>query len=388
MTVVKKSEAHVYKIMRNPRIIHVHFTWFLVCLLESGSLSAQDPILSQFYINRLYLNPAYAGVNRDLTIGVVNRQQWTNIRGPHSITLATADVGCPTSGVGFGLRLFDHLVGTAGYHKTDLAGSISVNIPGYFGRGWPFRQMRKAKYLIGAGLQYGLGQKRIDWSKLVFSDQIDPFQGIVAPNTFLNIGNDVSNFTHDLSAGLLFRGELSRDGSFFSLGLSGFHLNRPRETMIGLDHRIPTRYTAHFFTHFLLGSPYRNKNLHYLSVGYVRNWQTTLTSNAVHVSSNFGENVLVGLGLRSELYPIVDRRLESLIFNIGYQFSGFTISYSYDIVISALGPQNTAGTHEIGVVYRFDNVYFCRERSARKKAQARCLLIDRESRGAFDLFNF
>ncbi|WP_124398454.1 PorP/SprF family type IX secretion system membrane protein [Thermaurantimonas aggregans] len=365
-----------------------HTSAALLLVITWLTVKAQDPILSQFYINRLYLNPAYAGVNRDLTIGVVNRQQWTNLPGPHSITLATADIGCPTTGVGFGLRLFDHIVGTAGYHKTDFATAVSVNIPGFFGRNWPFRQMRKAKYLIGAGLQYGLAQKRIDWSKLVFSDQIDPFQGIVSPNTALNIGNDVSNLTHDLSAGILFRGEITREGSFFSLGFSGFHLNRPRETKIGLDHRIPTRYTAHFFTHFLLSSPYRNRNQHYLSFGYVRHWQSTLTSNAVHVSTNFGDHVLVGLGLRSELYPLVDRRIESLIFNIGYQFTGFTLSYSYDIVLSALGPQNTAGTHEFGLVYRFENVYFCRERSIRKRAQARCLLIDRQTRGAFDLFNF
>ncbi|MCC5916969.1 MAG: PorP/SprF family type IX secretion system membrane protein [Cryomorphaceae bacterium] len=354
-------------------------------LLSSG----QDPIFSQFFLNRLYLNPSYAGIGRDLTVSAVSRQQWTSLPGRFRTNLVTADVACPSSGIGFGLRVIDHYSGEAGYGKFDFAPIVSVNIPARFGRKFPIKSMRQAKYIFGIGLQYGLGQTRIDWNRLVFTDQINAYHGLVAPQSNANIGNDVSNLTHDLSAGMLFRGELNKHGSFFSLGASTFHINQPRETMIGIDRKLERRYTFHGFTHFKISPPYRNQKDVFLSVGYIFNTQSNLYSNTLHTSRNFGDNFLIGLSFRSEQYVFADRRMESFIFNMSYEWKGLTIAYSYDIVVSQLGAQSTGGSHEIGLIFRFENLYLCKDLSQRKKAEDKCFLVEKRNRsGAYDMVNY
>ena len=45
--------------------------------------SAQDPMFSQFYSAPLYLNPAMAGAETNMIVGVNYRTQWTNLQFPY-----------------------------------------------------------------------------------------------------------------------------------------------------------------------------------------------------------------------------------------------------------------------------------------------------------------
>ena len=49
-----------------------------VVLLALNSVG-QDPQFSQLSYSRVYLNPAYAGINDELTIAIINRQQWWHV---------------------------------------------------------------------------------------------------------------------------------------------------------------------------------------------------------------------------------------------------------------------------------------------------------------------
>ena len=90
---------------------------------------AQDPPVSQFFLNKLYLNPAYAGINRDANVWITNRSQWTYVPGQFRTTFATADVGCPDMNLGYGIILYDNVEGEGFLRSTFGHGVLAVHVP-------------------------------------------------------------------------------------------------------------------------------------------------------------------------------------------------------------------------------------------------------------------
>ena len=79
---------------------------------------AQDPVYSLFYLNKMALNPAYAGANRDLNLSVMSRMQWTGVPGKMQTTTASLDVACPSSKLGFGAMFYNDQAGEGFLTKT------------------------------------------------------------------------------------------------------------------------------------------------------------------------------------------------------------------------------------------------------------------------------
>ena len=52
---------------------------FAFLFIGGFAAKAQDPEFSQFYANRLYLNPAYAGTERCPRVGLNYRNQWPSL---------------------------------------------------------------------------------------------------------------------------------------------------------------------------------------------------------------------------------------------------------------------------------------------------------------------
>jgi len=326
--------------------------YFCIILFSPCFLAGQDPIFStQFWGDRIFLNPAYAGTDNSLSVSALTRQQWTALNGRYQTNLFSIDAPfnyTKNSNVGLGLRAMHHEAGDAGYGRFEISPIISAHFGG-------------RNYTFGAGIQYGIGQVQIDWSRLIFSDQINTFSNEINPSSVINIGNDVSSLIHDLSAGFLFRyliDDRNIEKGLFSIGASAFHLNRPRETLIGIDRRMDPRFTIHAQSHFPIShykTPVDRKV--FMSIAYVYNYQSVLSTNTLHVRRNFGEYLFMGLGWRSERYVFFDNQRESIILTTLINISeDLRITYGYDFVFSQLGAQNTAGSHEIGIVFRFAGV--------------------------------
>ena len=59
---------------------------FVFCIIINAQ---QDPQYTQYMYNMNVVNPAYAGSKETLSIGVLGRKQWTNLRGaPTTFTLS------------------------------------------------------------------------------------------------------------------------------------------------------------------------------------------------------------------------------------------------------------------------------------------------------------
>ena len=207
-------------------------------------LSAQDPSFSQFYANRIYLNPAFAGLERGVTVNSVARMQWTGIdRGFRTYDL-TVETQLPALGIGVGLHVLRDEEGLSRL-TTNQAGMVfSYTIPG-----------KKSNFHFG--LEARVVQKTINWDKLVFSDQIDPWDGLVGPGALSPVLDNVAY--GDLDFGFVWRhdGRLKlakkRTVAVRShLGASFHHLpyllNRNlsgTDSFLNKDYRVAPRTTIH-----------------------------------------------------------------------------------------------------------------------------------------------
>ncbi|MEL6846619.1 MAG: type IX secretion system membrane protein PorP/SprF, partial [Bacteroidota bacterium] len=86
----------------------------ILLLLANKSLQAQDPILSQYYTNKIYLNPALTGFEGGTTVNMNYRNQWYAIAGnlaQFTTNSAAVDVELPCIQSAFGLIYVDNLEG-------------------------------------------------------------------------------------------------------------------------------------------------------------------------------------------------------------------------------------------------------------------------------------
>lgn len=370
--------------------LHLFDKRLAALLLVLGGLfqaTAQDPVFSQFNLNKNYTNPAYAGYTEHLSLALHSRIQWSHVPGAFNTNTFNANMGCSPSHIGFGLYGYDHVEGEGFLRKRKADAQISVNFPGRLAHSWG-RRLSHKKFIISTGLGLGVAQRSIDWSKLTFTDQYSAYEGYLGTPSLMITQNDVSNVIFDMSAGMRFQLELNRKGSYLSFGAAMFHLNRPVETFFNMDNRMDPRYTAHFFTYFQT-KKFANKP-NYLSVGMILDRQQGMLTNTLMMSKDVETYGKISLGFRRQNFLLVDQNVDALIMQGLVTFGNFTLGYSYDITISRLGPHRTFGTHEIGLAYVFDNISLCSGRSRgrkRKKSNDDCFSLMEDISPAFrDLY--
>ncbi|MEM6965042.1 MAG: PorP/SprF family type IX secretion system membrane protein, partial [Bacteroidota bacterium] len=137
-------------------------TNIILCCFVLTMTQAQDPSFSQFYANRIYLNPAFTGLDNGIGVSAVSRLQWIAAdRGFRTYSLS-AEVKRPFIKSGFGIQLLQDEQGIGDLTNTSVGLSYSYTIP--------LRRFNEIKF----GLQGRVSQKSVNWSQLVFSDQLDP----------------------------------------------------------------------------------------------------------------------------------------------------------------------------------------------------------------------
>ena len=174
----------------------------------------QDPTFSQFYSNRLYLNPAFAGTSKCPRLTFNYRNQWPGIDNSFITYAASYDQQIDAINGGIGVQLLRDQAGEGVLNTTSAAFMYS----------YQFRVNRK--FSIRAGFQASVFQKAIDVSNLRFGDQIDSRRGFVYQSQE-QINNDKVTYP-DFSFGLI---GFSKKLYF---GIAAHHLTSPDEGFIDL----------------------------------------------------------------------------------------------------------------------------------------------------------
>lgn len=312
--------------MLKPRKLFIALFIFI-----SGQALAQDPEFTQFYANPLYLNPAFAGTKRCPRLNMNYRNQWPALTGTFVTYSASFDTHVDAINGGLGLLILNDKAGEGTINTTDISGMYSYQLN------------LSREFSIRAGFQATYKQKKVDWDKLTFGDQIDPRYGFIYPTT--ETRPETTKGFVDLSAGLL-----AYSTRFFG-GIAVNHLTEPEESFIRPveGSRLPMKYTAHFGA--------------LIPIGGGRDEETYISPNVLYQLQRDFEQLNLGVyvakaplvgGLWYRGYFKGDKFIngDSFIALIGIQQGIFKLGYSYDVTVSKLAGAS-AGSHEISMGLQF-----------------------------------
>jgi type IX secretion system PorP/SprF family membrane protein len=285
-----------------------------ILLLMPLSLAGQlTPVTSQYVLNPLSINPAYAGNRGALNIAAFYRRQWTGISGaPETMTLA-ADAPFLDSKLGLGFIITNDKIGVTKetHFITNYSYKISMD-----------------KGILSLGLGAGLMTTNTAWSNLVVLDPGD--------ENFLS--DSRVYVVPDFSFGVYYSGQNYFAGlSIPKLLGNKFDLNK-------------NKYTIMF-------NPGQYNYL--LNAGYVYSLSQKIKlfpSTLITISPE--EKVLVDLNAYVSLNDRIwggvsyrNKRSLGALFQIAVN-NQIRVAYTYDFDLGTLG-QYSNGSHEIMLRYEF-----------------------------------
>ena len=318
------------------------FAALLIVFVFVCKVNAQDPHFSQFFSSPLTLNPALTG-KFDGTVRVAGnyRNQLPTFNNVYVTSTASVDFTIlnkiipenDTWGVG--------IIGL-----TDKAGAGILN-NNYIGISTAYHKaLNEDGYSqIGLGFQGMYGQKLLNYSKLIFSDQLTPF-GYDLSTPSADIANiTVPNINYfDVNAGIIYTVSTTDKNNFY-LGASMYHINRPKESFKGGNWNVATRTTVSAGGYFPVSD---NLTMHTSGI-YQIQAQTTETTIGAAISASLNNdessptNIYGGLWMRWK---------DAIIPYLGLEFGGMRIGASYDLNTSTLkaGSQSRGGM-ELSLIY-------------------------------------
>jgi type IX secretion system PorP/SprF family membrane protein len=295
---------------------------------------------SQFFNSPLYLNPALTGqFEGDLRMSLIYRNQFTSVPGGFNYLSASVDYNIPKFGGGLGLLITRSSEGTAYLTTNNIAGMYSYSVG-------------SEDYVLSFGLQAGVGNRTIDFSKLVFGDQIDSQFGYI-PGSVSAAEPALFNhkFYFDSGFGInLATGE-------FNIGGALQHINQPNVSFTGTPSKLPMRINAHASYRWDLNPDDNNDEDQktYVIPSVVLYKQSTAQSFSIGFQYK-RSNINAGLWYRSGgASGGPSAIVVSLIFDLFINKDGgekLRLGVSHDVPVSSLNYGNTSGTTEGSINYQ------------------------------------
>lgn len=304
---------------------------FLLSFIIFHDSFGQDPTFSQFYANKLYLAPSFAGATEEYRFAMNYRNQWPAVPGVFHTYSISFEKAMPSFNSGIGVLATHDVAGSGDLSTTNigLLYSYDFNI----NKEWHIRPGINFKF-------YYLG---LDINKLIFNSQItgSGTSPSVNPPPFDNIA-DVDFAT----SALVYNQNIWA-------GFTLDHMLVPKTSFYGDDATIPVKFNLFGGVQVLKKTRLRLKTQEVLSIAM--NFQ----KQAKFFQSDLGiyyykDPLIFGLWYRG--IPLATSQAgDALIGLIGIKTSAFHIGYSYDFTISNL-IGSTGGAHEVSLIYEFNTL--------------------------------
>ncbi len=315
---------------------------------------SQEPIFTQFCLNPIYINPALAGYENNFKFSTNQRFQWPSIPSQFNTTSLALDSWQNLTNSGFSSMYVRNVEGEGSLTTTSFSVGAAYRL---FDKG-------QSPIKFQFGIQYQHIRKRIDWSRLVFSDELDALYGDIFSSAFIP-PNLNSYHQNNLSLGSVFtyriRKGITRIGRDYAkmdidseLGFAVHNFVQRRNGFIFPDQLNPRKFTLH--GNFLMNI-YKRK----ASTGIRPNFIYQQYDEHDLKTAQIGCDVMMyplnyGVFYRHQMSTLREnyRPIESLGFIIGFRkniSSNMSISFSYsaDFTISQL-TGSTSGIHEFVLV--------------------------------------
>lgn len=318
------------------------FFFAVIVLCNVLNAKAQDPHFSQFFASPLTLNPALTGkFDGTLRVSGNYRNQLPAFNNAYTTTAFSIDFSIlnkiipenDTWGVGI-IALNDKAgdgILTSNYFGVSTAYHKALNEDGYS--------------QLGLGFQGMYGQKKLDFSKLYFEDQLTPYGfDLSVPSADISVLNNPDIKYLDINAGIIYTLSTTDKNNFYA-GASMYHINRPKESFKGGTWNIATRTTVSAGGYFPISD---NLTLHTSGIYQLQAQASEITiGGAVAYSlsndQSNASNIYFGSWLRIK---------DAIIPYAGLEFGGLRFGASYDINTSSLkaGSQSRGGM-ELSLIY-------------------------------------
>jgi type IX secretion system PorP/SprF family membrane protein len=235
-------------------------------------------------------------------------------------TSAAFDTYAKSISGGIGIIAMHDMQGQGTIQTTMLGGIYSYNL----------KVNRKFSLMFGARAAYF--QKFLDWDKLTFGDMIDPRRGFIYQTGDVPRGNGRRGF-FDASFGIV------GFGKNYFFGGAVHHLNRPDESMILGNSRLPMRFTGHAGAEIKLGQRGRYTNT------------TSIMPNIIYQYQNGFQELNIGTYIKYGNFTVGAwyRNRDAFILSFGVATEKFRVGYSYDLTVSKLGNGISGGSHEVSL---------------------------------------
>lgn len=164
-------------------------TLFFILSFKLAALYAQqDPIYAQYLLNPIVVNPAYAGINNDLTLGATYRNQWVAMEGKPQTMLVNGNMSLMENHLGVGATVSQDKTGVTTNTEFNAIFSYKVNLA--------------EDKVLSFGLQGGAMQFRNNYSSLTPYNVDDPAFTGTSNFSRLNLGAGVFFKSRHLIAGV------------------------------------------------------------------------------------------------------------------------------------------------------------------------------------------
>ncbi len=305
----------------------------MIALLLTGNVyGQQEYTITQYHLNALPLNPAYAGIHKGVSVSALWREQWTAIAGAPSTQFFSIHSPLSHRYASLGAVLFKDTRGV----KTEYTGYLS----------YAYRISLNQTTQLSFGLQLNMHNFSNDISRLENqrgliqnTDTSDPL--------FQAFANDELGFKFNFGTGILLHSDK------YYIGVS-----------------VPRLLNSKFFDNLdtSVESPRLLRHL-FLSAGYVINTNSDVVlkpnllfkavQNApvefdINLNALLAKVLWLGVSFRSELSQGSEKLagpIESVAGILGIQVNPqLLIGYSYDFTTTAI----STNTHEITLNYIFN----------------------------------
>ena len=285
-----------------------------VVLLNIAAKAQQDPMISQYMFNGLFLNPAYAGSHKYVTSSLLHRTQWVDFSGAPKTSLLAIDGLIPSKSenMGVGLIVAHDQIGAT--EQTDIYANYAY-------------QLKFKKGKLAFGLKAGVSNYVFKSANLTIWDSNDEVFTGRRTAWLPKLGAGAYYFTEKWYAGISVPTLLAYDANRnFAFDVNnGSFLNR--------------HYYAYGGYVFKLSEQFKLKPSTLIKYLPSAPLQADLNLNLL-----YRDQFWIGASYRS---------MDAVVFMVEYQTnSRFRVGYSFDYSITKIR-NYSAGTHEIMIGYDF-----------------------------------
>lgn len=287
---------------------------------------AQDPYFSQYFLNPIYMNPAYSGTMKVPRFGVQYRNQWPAMNNAYTTYFASYDTYLPKIKSGLGILMYQDVQGDGIYTQSSFKVIYSKEI-----------QLNREWTMYGS-LSAGVQMNSLNFNRLIFPDGLDAIYGQHLPTNEALPENNHRIFP-DFGAGILF----FNDKYFF--GFASDHLSEPNQSMYSeFPIALQRKYTAHF-----------EVNLPWHRPGHWRKY-CTFNPNVIFQSQGNEQNITFGVYANRKSFTVgiwnrqTTKKSNDLIFMAGFVAKQLKTAITYDTNLQGVGLRSH-GSVEISISF-------------------------------------